>query len=266
MISNKKCVIGGLFEKAICFLNKTKKRKIIVALLACVLALSLMAIVAVTSVSGAVKKRTADRVITLDKSDEVYGIDCIVVLGCYVRSNGTPSDMLRDRLDTALALFNAGVSEKIIVSGDHGKSDYNEVGVMKKYLVDNGVPSENIFMDHAGFSTYDTVCRTKEIFLADSYYKRVIFVTQEYHLYRSLYIAESVGLDAYGVPADLHAYSGQSKRDVRESLARFKDFFSCYLEVRPKYLGDKISLNESGDITNDSYYEALLSSSVNGNG
>lgn len=246
------------FDKIKAFFKSKKFKKALTAVVAYALALVLMAFVGVVSVSSAIKKRVDDRIVSSEAAKEVYGVDCIVVLGAFVKVDGNPSDMLRDRLDTALELYRAGVSEKILVSGDHGSVGYNEVGIMKKYLVDNGVPEENVFMDHAGFSTYESMCRTKDVFLTESYYKRVIVVTQEYHLYRALYIAEQIGVDAYGVPADLHTYRGQLYRDAREVLARFKDYFSCYLSVKPTYLGEPISIYGDGNFTNDSYYEALF--------
>lgn len=240
------------------FFKSKTTRKVLIAVGIYLVSFALMAAIGVLSVSAAVKNRASGRVVDVENTKEIYGVDCIIVLGAYVRTNGSPSDMLRDRLDTAIALYERGVSEKIIVSGDHGRAEYNEVGVMKKYLVENGIPEENVFMDHAGFSTYESMYRAKEIFLKESHYKRVIVVTQGYHLYRSLYIAESIGLDAYGVPADLHTYRGQWKQDIRESLARFKDYFSCYLEVAPTYLGEPVSVYGDGNATNDEYYTELF--------
>jgi vancomycin permeability regulator SanA len=118
---------------------------------------------------------------------------------------------------------------------------------MKQYAIENGVPSEHVFMDHAGFSTYETVYRAKEIFEAD----KVIIITQEYHLYRALYIADKLGLEAYGVSADLNKYAGQSMRDFREVLARCKDWAMCIFKPEPTYLGDSIPVNGKGDVTND---------------
>ena len=249
------------FKKIKKFFKSKLFRKILIAFTAYLLAFVIMACTGVMAVSASVKKRSSDRVVTQEETQKIYGVDCIIVLGAYVKVDGNPSDMLRDRLDTALALYRAGLSEKILVSGDHGSVGYNEVGVMKKYLVENGVPEENVFMDHAGFSTYETMYRAKEVFLTESYYKRVVVVTQEYHLYRALYIAEQIGLDAYGVSADLHTYRGQLNRDVREDLARFKDYFSCYLEVKPTYLGSPISIYGDGNSTNDVYYEQLFADS-----
>jgi SanA protein len=155
--------------------------------------------------------------------------------------------MLYDRIMTGVSLYKAGVSARIIMSGDHGRSDYNEVGTMKEYAVNEGVPSEDIFMDHAGFSTYESLYRAKEIFGAD----RIIIVSQEYHLYRALYIAKALGIEAYGVSADLRSYSGQYKRELREILARNKDFILAIAKPVPSVLGDSISLDGSGDVTND---------------
>jgi len=133
------------------------------------------------------------------------------------------------------------------MSGDHGRKEYDEVNIMKKYAIEKGIPSENIFMDHAGFSTYESIYRVKNIFEA----KKVVIVTQKYHLYRALYIANQLGLEAYGVGADPRRYVGTTYREIREILARDKDFFKCIFKPEPTYLGDTIPVNGNGDITND---------------
>ncbi len=179
---------------------------------------------------------------SVDKDD----IDCILVLGAGVR-NGKPTDMLADRLLTAIDLYNKNVAPKIIMSGDHSKADYDEVNIMKNFAIDKGVPSTNIFMDHAGFSSYESLYRAKEIFEA----KKIVIVTQKYHLYRSLYIANKLGLEAYGVSADLRKYIGQSYREFREVLARDKDFVKCFFKPKSTYLGEVIPVSGDGDVTND---------------
>lgn len=224
---------------------KTKKTKSIsvVILLACVIALGLSSVL---GINAYVCLSTAEQI--LSPEDAVnWQADCIIVLGCQVRSDGTPSHMLSDRLDRAIELYKQGAAPKIIMSGDHGQTDYDEVNTMKQYAIAAGVPSEDIFMDHAGFSTYETVCRAKKIFGVE----KAIIVTQEYHLYRALYIAESFGIDARGVGADYRTYSGQLKRDIREVLARCKDFATCIWKPDPTYLGETIPVFGSGDITND---------------
>ncbi len=235
-----------------------KAKRIILRAGIFLVSLMLMAIITLLSVSTAMVKRESERILTQDKTSSLSAIDCIIVLGAKVKSNGAPSDMLRDRLDTAIALYKAGVSPKLLMSGDHGSVGYNEVGIMKKYALDAGVPESDIFMDHAGFSTYETMYRAREVFLSESRFKRVLIVTQEYHLYRALYIANYLGLDAYGVAADLHTYRGQTARDVRELAARLKDFMFCLYEAKPKYLGEPISIYGDGNVTNDKYYSELF--------
>ena len=118
---------------------------------------------------------------------------------------------------------------------------------MKQVAVDAGIPSSDIFMDHAVFSTYESMYRAKEVFEAD----KIIIVTQEYHLYRAIYIAEKLGIEAYGVNADYRTYWGQTKREIREILARCKDFVSAITQPEPTYLGEAIPVSGNGDITND---------------
>ena len=144
-------------------------------------------------------------------------------------------------------LYHENIADKIIMSGDHGTKYYNEVQVMKDYAIGKNISSSAIFMDHAGFSTYDSVYRAKEVFGLHN----VVIVSQSYHLYRALDIAESIGLNAYGYASDQAVYSKQMMRELREILARNKDFFLSRFHAKPQYLGEKIDISVSGDITND---------------
>ena len=209
------------------------------------LCLALIFGVTVLTLSGYVKGCAIDRILSPEEARTLSDVDCILVLGCLVRKSGEPSDMLNDRIMTGVALYEAGVSPKILMSGDHGREDYDEVSTMKRVAAEAGVPTEDIFLDHSGFSTYESVVRAKEIFGA----KKIVIVTQEYHLYRALYLAEKLGLDAYGVSADLRSYGGQWKRDLREVLARAKDVLYALTKPAPTYLGEPVSLNGSGDVT-----------------
>lgn len=173
--------------------------------------------------------------------------DAILVLGCQVKEDGSLSLMLKDRLDKAVELYKQGIATKIIVSGDHGRKEYDEVNAMKKYLIENEIPSENIFMDHAGFSTYESLYRAGYIFEVE----KLTVVTQEYHLYRAVYIGNKLGIKTYGVPAAKTQYYGQVSREIREILARNKDFVKCILKSEPIYLGESIPVSENGDLTND---------------
>lgn len=209
--------------------------------------IALLGILSVVFINLRVKAVARKKIITSQEALELKGVDCILVLGCKVKDNGEPSPMLLDRLITGTELYKEGAAPKILMSGDHGRDTYDEVNVMKKYALDNGIPSEDVFMDHAGFSTYDSIYRAKHIFEA----KKVIIVTQEYHLNRALYLAHKLGLEAYGVPADLRDYSGQTMRDIREIVARCKDFALGAFKPKPTYLGDVIPISGDGNTTND---------------
>ena len=190
-----------------------------------------------------IKAKTKDKIVTKVEGD----YDCIIVLGAGVRKDGTPTPMLKDRLDKGIELYKNGAAPKIIMSGDHGQKRYDEVNAMKKYAIQEGVPSEDIFMDHAGFSTYESIYRERDVFEV----KKAIIVTQKYHMYRALYIAKKLGLESVGVTAEEIDYSGQEARDLRETLARTKDFFKCIIKPKPTYLGKTIDITGSGDVTND---------------
>lgn len=183
----------------------------------------------------------------MSASDDFSGFDCILVLGAGVREDGTPSLMLADRLNTGIEIYKNGMVSKLIMSGDHGTEDYDEVNVMKAYATERGVKSEDVFMDHAGFSTYESIYRARDIFEA----KKIVIVTQSYHLYRALYIAEKLGVDAVGVSADTISYGGQTYRNFRELAAYGKDFLYCLFGAKPTYLGDSVPVSGDGNVTND---------------
>ena len=171
--------------------------------------------------------------------------DCILVLGAEVKPDGTPSKILRDRLDKGIELYRSGAAPKLLLSGDNGQVEYNEVKAMCAYAADAGVPKEDIFLDHAGFSTYESMYRARDVFGADS----VIVVTQKYHEYRALYIGRSLGLDVTGVSAEDISYAGQINRNIREVAARDKDFLKCITKPEPTFLGDPIDLAGDGTVT-----------------
>lgn len=223
------------------------KKKIFIIALIVLVCLGAIGIASVFGINAYVKHVGGKNIITPERAEEIDDIDCIIVLGCGVKENGNPSDMLADRLKRGVELYKQGVAPKIIMSGDHGTEIYDEVNTMKQIAVSMGVPSGDVFMDHAGFSTYESLYRAKEIFKAD----KVIVVTQDYHLYRALYIGEKLGVEAYGVNSDYHTYWGQSARDAREILARCKDFVKAIFKPKPTYLGDAIPVSGNGDITND---------------
>ena len=228
-------------------LKSEKAKKIIRSCLMTAAALALLGVLSVLGINLFVKSSVKANILTQEQAAQLQDIDCIIVLGCQVRSDGTPSHMLEDRLRRGVALYELGAAPKLLMSGDHGNVNYDEVDAMKHYAVDAGIPSQDVFMDHAGFSTYETMARAKDVFQA----KKVLIVTQTYHLYRAMYIAEQFGIEAYGVAAEYREYSGQFNRDVREVLARVKDFGMCIFKPDPTFLGEAIPISGNGEQTHD---------------
>lgn len=224
-----------------------KKKKLLLIMIIALICLAVIGIATVLGVNSYVKHLGGKNIITAGDAAKLKDVDCIIVLGCQVKDDGKPSHMLSDRLRRGIELYEEGSAPKIIMSGDHGRKEYDEVNTMKQVAIQAGVLSNDIFMDHAGFSTYESLYRAKEVFEAD----RLIIVTQEYHLYRALYIAEKLGIEAYGVNSDYHTYWGQSNREIREILARCKDFVKTIFKPEPTYLGDTIPISGDGDITNN---------------
>ena len=184
------------------------------------------------------------RIIDISEVSNLNDIDAIVILGCKAYSNG-PSLMLSNRLLKGLEVYNI-LNSKILLSGDHGTKSYDEVNVMRDYMLNSNIKSEDIFLDHAGFNTYDSMYRLKYVFEA----KKVIIVTQEYHMYRALYIADSLGIDAYGVVAsDIPQKDIMLKNNIREILSRDWNFIKVVFQFKSKYLGEVIPLDGDGNIT-----------------
>ena len=192
-----------------------------------------------------VQSVVSERILTVEEASELEA-DCILVFGRGLKLHGTPGKVLTDRLDKSLVLYEQGTSEKLLMSGDHGRINYDEVNAMKDYAMERGVPSEDVFMDHAGFSTYESMYRAAAIFEVE----KTVIVTQKYHLYRSVYNALSMGIDAYGVASDLESYRGSFSREIRECLAIVKDFIYCIFQPKPTYLGEVIPVSGNGDLTN----------------
>lgn len=189
---------------------------------------------------------TINNIITSNEVNKLEGVDCILILGAGIR-NGAPSPMLEDRLLSGIYLYENKISPKILVSGDHMNKGYDEVNIMKNYLISHKIPSQAIFMDHAGISTYDSIYRAKYIFKAN----KIIIVTQKYHLHRALYIAKQLGIEAYGIAANPRKYSYQSVREIREILARTKDLFKVLIKTKSTFQGEEIPIQGNGDVTND---------------
>ena len=201
---------------------KTQRGRVILAVLAVLCALGLLGVIAIGVINGIVIGSTKARVLSLDEAASLSDIDCILVLGAGVKADGTPSDMLHDRVLTAVDVRAAGQGAPLLMSGDNQRPEYDEVGAMVTLAVELGTDVSVIETDRLGLSTYESIARAAALYGVE----HMVIVTQQYHLYRALYIAEQMGIEAYGVSADVRTYRGQTMRDAREVLARCKDFFA----------------------------------------
>ncbi|WP_283170112.1 SanA/YdcF family protein [Curtanaerobium respiraculi] len=192
----------------------------------------------------------AGKIRTLEQASEQASqgqtYDCIMVLGASVQPDGQPSTILADRIDVAVELYRAGVAPKIVMSGDNlNYNTYDEVGNMKAYAVAQGVPSEDVFCDHAGLNTYDSMYRAFHVFQVN----RMAIVTQTYHLYRALYDADRFGITCIGIAADRHEYTKQAQFSMREVFARASDMGKVITNENATILSEPVSLDQSGDVT-----------------
>ena len=225
---------------------KLIKKLMIFIIIAAILILGLSAYVT-QSVKDDIAGVDSGSGISEAKAVDCRSIDpqCILVLGCAVWLDNEPSPMLKDRLDTAIALYRAGAAPKLLLSGDNSIAEYSEPDCMLKYTLAQGVPPEDIFLDFAGFSTYESVYRSHAVFMAD----RMIVVTQKYHLFRALKACEALGIEARGVASNQQKYAGRFYREAREVLARDKDFFKGLIRAKPTFLGDEIPVDGDGTVT-----------------
>ena len=217
------------------------------------MALILIPLLLIVAINGSMVLMTDSRIFLEGEGDAVQRAieelnpQCILILGAGLKPDGTPNLMLADRLDQGIARYKRGAAPKILLSGDNGQERYDEVNAMKEYCLDQGVPMEDIFMDHAGFSTYESIHRASSIFQVES----MIIVTQDYHLPRACYLAEKMGIRYLGIAARQIDYGGQQGRDLREIAARCKDFFTGILKPPPTYQGEVIPIEGSGLASHD---------------
>lgn len=190
---------------------------------------------------------SSEEYILTKEQAEGLNADCVLVLGARVYEDGSLSPVLGDRVNTGVSLYFSGAGKKLLLSGDHGQVEYDEVNAMKATALSLGVPEDDVFLDHAGFSTYESMVRLKEVFGG----KRVVIVTQSYHLYRAVFVARRLGMEAYGVASDLRPYVKQGYYELRELGARTKDVLYTLFWPAPRYLGDPIDLSGSGKATWD---------------
>ena len=213
-------------------MSKTMKRLFLFLLL-----VTIIGIISTIFINIYMINSTKNQIIKIDKLSDNLEVDAILILGCKAYED-RPSLMLAKRLERGIDIYNK-LHTKILLSGDHGRKEYDEVDVMTDYIIDSKISSNDIFQDHAGFNTYDSIYRAKYIFDI----KKMIIVTQEYHMYRALYLANKLEIDAIGVVADDIPQKGvMLKNEIREILSRDKNFFKGIIKPKSKYLGEKISI------------------------
>ena len=191
---------------------------------------------------------SANKIYSIENIDELETAQCVLVPGSRVFSDERLSAVLQDRVDYAIEIYKAGKAERLLFSGDHGRTEYDEVNAMLNYAVSKGVPQEDIFLDHAGFSTYESLYRARDVFCVSD----VIIVTQKFHIYRAVFIAQQLGLETQGVNSDPRRYLYADYDSLRESFARVKDLiYVNILKPKPKYLGDEIPITGNSSLTHD---------------
>ena len=221
-------------------LNKNTKKYLKYFLLFC-----LLSIVFTFIINIVVSNKSKEFI--YDKVKDVPPCYTALVLGAKVSQSGYPSDFLKDRMDIAIELYKNKKVKRFLLSGDHGQKNYDEVNSMKKYLLEKGIDTCDIFLDHAGFDTYSSIVRAKEVFQV----KDVIIVTQEFHLSRAVYIARKKGLNAYGMVADKREYLSMKRLKIRELMANVKAFWEVMINKDPKFLGNKIPITGDSKLSYD---------------
>lgn len=235
--NNKERKIRPPVDEAARKKRREKRRKWLWIITSGILVSIVLSVAAIWLIDFRVESIGKKRVVAI--ADLTDGYDCVIVPGAAVYRNSIPSAMLQDRLDVAIELYQKKIVPKILVSGDHGKENYDEVSVMRNYLVGRGIPTEDIFMDYAGFDTYQTIYRARDVFLV----RRAVLTTQDFHLYRALYIAEKLSVEMDGVDSALRNYYNSSWNRAREYLARVKAFIECeILKPEPDFLGEVIPI------------------------
>jgi SanA protein len=194
-----------------------------------------------------IKVLSGSSYIAIDCDKDIADYPVGVVLGARVIGAKQVSAIYADRLQTGADLYKAGKIKKILVSGDHGQPNYDEVNAGKDYLLAQGVPKSDIFLDHAGFDTYNSMYRAHKIFGVD----KALIVTQNFHLPRALYLGHALGIDVLGCRADKQEYQGMANLKFREIFARVKAWLDIFCKASPKYLGETYDMAGNGEQTWD---------------
>ena len=167
-----------------------------------------------------------------------------IVFGAGINGD-VPSKYLKDRLDAGILLYKNKKVQKLLLSGDNGSDEHDEIVVMKKYCYKNGVDTTKIYVDYAGFDTYSTMIRAKKVF----YVKKAILISQNYHLDRAVYLGNALGVESLGFIADNGEYNMQKLNKFRELLATVKSVIDVNRNRKPIFLGPKVDINGISNYT-----------------
>ena len=204
-----------------------------------IIILTLLSLISILWANSTINEQTENKIFTETDSIPDNNVGLLLGTSKYLR-NGKSNQYFSNRISATVQLYKAGKIKNIVISGDNSKKNYNEPEDMKNELIKYGIPENRIYLDFAGFRTYDSVFRIKEIFGQDKF----TIISQEFHNQRAVYIANSLNLDAIGFNAkDVNAYNG-FKTKIREKFARVKVFIDLIFDKKPKFLGDKIEIKE----------------------
>ena len=204
-----------------------------------IIILTLLSLISILWANSTINEQTETKIFTETDSIPDNNVGLLLGTSKYLR-NGKSNQYFSNRISATVQLYKAGKIKNIVISGDNSKKNYNEPEDMKNELIKYGIPENRIYLDFAGFRTYDSVFRIKEIFGQDKF----TIISQEFHNQRAVYIANSLNLDAIGFNAkDVNAYNG-FKTKIREKFARVKVFIDLIFDKKPKFLGVKIEIKE----------------------
>lgn len=192
-----------------------------------------------------VQAAARSRIASVAAMEDIPRRKVAVVLGARVYRNGYPSAVLRDRLDAAIDLYRAGKVEKLLMSGDNRNANYNEATAMRNYALEAGIPPEDVVRDFAGFRTFDSMYRARELWGLDEF----LVVSQRFHLPRALYIARHLGINAFGVATREQVYRTTPKLHLRERFAWLLAWMDVITNRKPHHLGERESLDGTAQTT-----------------
>ena len=223
--------MSNVIQKIKAFL-KNNKKTILESVIFCAFVLALVFLF-VLSVNINIVVNTSDNIYNISDLESIDNdYDCILILGAGVRKDGTATPMLNDRLLTGITAFESNKSQVVFVTGDSESESYTETVTMKNVLVGQGIDENAIISDGYGLSTYESIWRAKNVYG----FKKILIISQKYHLHRAVYIAEKLGLEADGLDAALQGYSKQPLYSLREYLARIKDLIYTEMQPHPQYV------------------------------